>query len=158
MPQSALSRLIFRMRRRSSNDIFGLPHRAALTYLALSLAGLWLVIRTRSLGRAVLGLVPVFLAIGISALAVWALDITLSPLTTVSGPLVVASVAEFSVLIMGRHIEERQSGLGPLDAIHMAARRTGRAFFTSALTIIGGFAVLILSSLPLLRDFGKPRS
>ena len=84
----------------------------------------------------------------------WALDITLSPLTTVSGPLVVASVAEFSVLIMGRHIEERQDGLGPVDAIHMAARRTGRAFFTSALTIIGGFAVLILSSLPLLRDFG----
>ena len=55
---------------------------------------------------------------------------------------------------MGRHIEERQDGLGPVDAIHMAARRTGRAFFTSALTIIGGFAVLILSSLPLLRDFG----
>ncbi len=129
-------------------------NRAALTYLALSLAGLWLVLRTRSLGRAVLALVPVFLAIGISSLAVWALDITLSPLTTVSGPLVVASVAEFSVLIMGRHIEERQDGLGPVDAIHMAARRTGRAFFTSALTIIGGFAVLILSSLPLLRDFG----
>jgi uncharacterized protein len=72
----------------------------------------------------------------------------------VSGPLVVASVAEFSVLIMGRHIEERQDGLGPVDAIHTAARRTGRAFFTSALTIIGGFGVLILSSLPLLRDFG----
>jgi predicted RND superfamily exporter protein len=67
--------------------------------------------------------VPVFLAIGISSLHVWALDITLSPLTTVSGPLVVASVAEFSVLIMGRHIEERQDGLGPVDAIHMAARR-----------------------------------
>ncbi|HZI44270.1 MAG TPA: MMPL family transporter, partial [Ilumatobacter sp.] len=129
-------------------------NRAALTYLALSLAGLYLVLRTRSLGRAVLALVPVFLAIGISSLAVWALDITLSPLTTVSGPLVVASVAEFSVLIMGRHIEERQDGLGPVDAIHTAARRTGRAFFTSALTIIGGFAVLILSSLPLLRDFG----
>ena len=64
---------------------------------------------------------------------VWMLDITLSPLTTVSGPLVVASVAEFSVLIMGRHIEERQDGLGPDEAIHTAARRTGRAFFTSAL-------------------------
>jgi predicted RND superfamily exporter protein len=129
-------------------------NRAALTYLSLSLAGLYLVLRTRSLGRAVLALVPVFLAIGISSVVVWMLDITLSPLTTVSGPLVVASVAEFSVLIMGRHIEERQDGLSPVDAIHTAARRTGRAFFTSALTIIGGFGVLILSSLPLLRDFG----
>jgi uncharacterized protein len=129
-------------------------NRAALTYLALGLAGLYLVLRTRSLGRAVLALVPVFLAIGAGALIVWALDITLSPLTTVSGPLVVASVAEFSVLIMGRHIEERQGGLDPHTAVNRAARRTGRAFFTSALTIIGGFAVLITSSLPLLRDFG----
>ena len=129
-------------------------NRAALTYLALGLAGLYLVLRTRNLGRAVLALVPVFLAIGAGALIVWALDITLSPLTTVSGPLVVASVAEFSVLIMGRHIEERQTGLDPRRAVDMAARRTGRAFFTSALTIIGGFAVLISSSLPLLRDFG----
>jgi uncharacterized protein len=129
-------------------------NRAALTYLSLSLAGLYLVIRTRSLGRALLALVPVFLAIGVGALVVWALGITLSPLTTVSGPLVVASVAEFSVLIMGRHIEERQAGLEPRLAVDTAARRTGRAFFTSALTIIGGFAVLISSSLPLLRDFG----
>lgn len=129
-------------------------NRAALTYFALGLAGLWLVLRTRSLGRAVLALVPVFLAIGVGSLVVWALDITLSPLTTVSGPLVVASVAEFSVLIMGRHIEERQAGLAPRPAVHMASRRTGRAFFTSALTVIGGFAVLISSSLPLLRDFG----
>ncbi len=129
-------------------------NRAALTYLALALAGLFLILRTRSLGRTILALVPVFLAIGVSALVVWALDITLSPLTTVSGPLVVASVAEFSVLIMGRHIEERQKGLDPRPAVDTAARRTGRAFFTSALTIIGGFAVLISSSLPLLRDFG----
>jgi hypothetical protein len=36
----------------------------------------------------------------------------------------------------------------------MAASRTGRAFFTSAITTICGFAVLIGSALPLLRDFG----
>jgi hypothetical protein len=129
-------------------------NRAALTYLALSLAGLYLVIRTRSLTRTLLALVPVFLAIGVGSLVVGLLGITLSPLTTVSGPLVVASVAEFSVLIMSRHIEERQSGLDPLAAVDTAARRTGRAFFTSALTTIGGFAVLVSSSLPLLRDFG----
>ena len=34
------------------------------------------------------------------------------------------------------------------------AERTGRAFFTSALTTLGGFAVLMFSSLPLLSDFG----
>ena len=129
-------------------------NRAALTYLALSLAGLWLVIRHRSLGRALIALVPVFLAVGVSSVVVGLVGIELSPLTTVSGPLVIATCAEFSVLILGRFLEERQRGLGAKDACDRAAARTGRAFFTSAVTTIGGFAVLIASALPLLRDFG----
>ena len=88
-------------------------NRAALTYLALSLAGLFLVLRFRSVSRALLALVPVLLAVGISSLVVGLLGFTLSPLTTVSGPLVIASCAEFSVLILGRYLEERQRGLSP---------------------------------------------
>ncbi len=94
------------------------------------------------------------MAVGASSLFVGLLGFELSPLTTVSGPLVIATCAEFSVLIMGRYLEERQAGREPRDATDMAASRTGRAFFTSAMTTIGGFAVLVLSPLPLLRDFG----
>ena len=129
-------------------------NRANLTYLALALAGLFLVLRFRSLPRAVLALVPVLMAVGASSLFVGLLGFELSPLTTVSGPLVIATCAEFSVLILGRYLEERQAGREPRAATDMAASRTGRAFFTSAMTTIGGFAVLILSPLPLLRDFG----
>ncbi|TFH20584.1 MAG: hypothetical protein E4H05_01965, partial [Acidimicrobiales bacterium] len=129
-------------------------NRANLTYLALSLAGLFLVLRFRSLSRALLALVPVLLAVGVSSLVVGLLGFTLSPLTTVSGPLVIAACSEFSVLILGRYLEERQRGLTPQEATNMAAGRTGRAFFTSAVTTICGFAVLIGSALPLLRDFG----
>ncbi len=129
-------------------------NRANLTYLALAFAGLFLVLRLRSITRALLALVPVLLAVGVSSLITGLLGFTLSPLTTVSGPLVIASCAEFSVLILGRYLEERQRGLAPRIATDTAASRTGRAFFTSALTTIGGFAVLIGSSLPLLRDFG----
>jgi hydrophobe/amphiphile efflux-3 (HAE3) family protein len=129
-------------------------NRANLTYLALSMVGLFLVLRYRSLSRALLALVPVMLAVGVSSLVIGVFGFTLSPLTTVSGPLVIATSAEFSVLILGRYLEERQRGLEPRAASEMAASRTGRAFFTSALTTIGGFAVLIGSALPLLRDFG----
>ncbi|NNE74803.1 MAG: MMPL family transporter, partial [Acidimicrobiales bacterium] len=69
-------------------------------------------------------------------------------------PLVIATCTEFSVLILARYLEERQRGLVPQAATDMASSRTGRAFFTSAATTIGGFAVLIGSSMPLLRDFG----
>jgi hydrophobe/amphiphile efflux-3 (HAE3) family protein len=129
-------------------------NRANLTYLALVGAALFLVLRFRSLSRALLALVPVLMAVGASSLFVGLLGFELSPLTTVSGPLVIATCAEFSVLIMGRYLEERQAGQEPRAATDKAASRTGRAFFTSAMTTIGGFAVLVLSPLPLLRDFG----
>jgi hypothetical protein len=129
-------------------------NRAELTYFALALAALFLLIRFRSLSRTLLALVPVFLAVGASTMIIALIGIELSPLTTVSGPLVIATCTEFSVLIFGRYLEERQSGLAPRLASDTAAARTGRAFFTSAVTTIGGFAVLVLSPLPLLRDFG----
>jgi hypothetical protein len=129
-------------------------NRALLTYLALAAAALWLVLRHRSLARGLLALIPVVLAIGLSGVLVWLLDVTLSPLTTVSGPLIIATCTEFSVLILARYLEEREHSLEPKRAVDTAARRTGRAFFTSAVTVISGFAVLAISPLPLLRDFG----
>jgi uncharacterized membrane protein YdfJ with MMPL/SSD domain len=108
----------------------------------------------RDVVRGLLTMVPVLLAVGTSAVLVRLLGITLSPLTTVGGPLVVATCAEFSVLLVARYAEERARGLDPAESTRVAAERTGRAFFTSALTTLGGFAVLMFSSLPLLSDFG----
>ncbi|MEM7286625.1 MAG: MMPL family transporter [Actinomycetota bacterium] len=129
-------------------------NRAILTYLGLVIVAVWLTIRYNSIWRALLALVPVALAVGVSNLIVGVFGLTLSPLTTVGGPLVIATCTEFSVLILGRYVEERQKGLPAREATDRAAARTGRAFFTSAATTIGGFAVLIGSALPLLRDFG----
>jgi uncharacterized protein len=129
-------------------------NRAALTVVALAAVALWLVVRLWSVARALLAMVPVLIAVGISATAVALLGITISPMTTVSGPLVAATAGEFTVLILGRYLEERERGRPPDEATHVAARRTGRAFFVSALTTAAGFAVLILSALPLLSDFG----
>ena len=128
-------------------------NRTILTYLGLALVGLWLLIRFRSITRALLSLVPVGLAIGASSVIIAVLGLDLSPLTTVSGPLVIATCTEFSVLILSRFLEERRQFDARTASDHAAAR-TGRAFFTSAATTIGGFAVLVISPLPLLRDFG----
>jgi len=129
-------------------------NRAQLTIVALILVAAFLVLRYRDLVRGLLTMIPVCLAVGTSAVLVRSLGITLSPLTTVGGPLVVATCAEFAVLLIDRYAEERGRGLGPEEATNVAAARTGRAFFTSALTTLGGFAVLMFSSLPLLSDFG----
>jgi predicted RND superfamily exporter protein len=130
-------------------------NRTLLTYVSIGLAAGWLLLRLRGLGRMILAMVPVLLAVGASSVVVGLAGITLSPMTTLSGPLIVAACAEFSVLILMRYLEERRNGFEPQEATDRASARTGRAFVVSALTTIGGFAVLIFSALPLLSDFGK---
>jgi hydrophobe/amphiphile efflux-3 (HAE3) family protein len=129
-------------------------NRLMLTYLALGGVFAWLLLRFRRIVTAVVVMLPVVFAVGLAATAVKLSEITVSPLTTVSSPLVIAICGEFSLLILFRHLEERARGLEPSEAIDVAAARTGRAFFASSLTTVGGFAVLLFSPLPLLRDFG----
>ena len=125
-----------------------------LTWVAVGLVFLFLLIRLRSLTRSLLSMVPVLVASGIATIAIWALGISLSPMTAIGGPLVVATCTEFTSLILLRYIEERRRGLEPRAAIDVTAARTGRAFIVSAMTAVAGVAVISFSSLPLLRNFG----
>jgi hypothetical protein len=120
----------------------------------LLLVGAFVVLAHRDLTRGLVTMIPVLLAVGSSAVLVRLLGVTLSPLTTVTGPLVVATCAGFCILLVARYAEERDRGRDPAESTRVAAERTGRAFFTSALTTLGGFAVLTFSPLPLLADFG----
>jgi hypothetical protein len=129
-------------------------NRILLTYLAILFVGTYLAIRLRSAIRALLSLVPVTIAVGAASLVAYALDLKLSPMTAVGGPLVVAACTEFTSLILLRYLEERRRGLWPRQAVDVAASRTGRAFIVSGLTAISGVLVIATSSLPLLRDFG----
>ena len=125
-----------------------------LTWVAVGLVFLFLLIRLRSFTRSLLSMVPVLVASGVATLAIWALGIELSPMTAIGGPLVVATCTEFTSLILLRYIEERRRGLEPRAAIDVTAGRTGRAFIVSAMTAVAGVAVISFSSLPLLRNFG----
>ncbi len=130
-------------------------NRILLTYLAIAFVGAFLTIRMRSIIRALLSLVPVLIAVGAASLVAYALDLKLSPMTAVGGPLVIAACTEFTSLILLRFVEERGRGLEPREAIDVAAARTGRAFIVSALTAIAGVAVISFSSMPLLANFGR---
>jgi hypothetical protein len=129
-------------------------NRILLIYLSAGFVFLFLVVRLRSVVRALLSMVPVFIAVGAASLVAWVFGLRLSPMTAVGGPLVIAACTEFTSLILLRFIEERQRGLGPREAVEATAERTGRAFIVSALTAIAGVAVIAFSTLPLLRDFG----
>jgi len=128
--------------------------RHLLTLLGLAAVALALLAAYRSLRRAFVPLIPIVLATGWSSFAIWALGIELNPMSATLGALVIAIATEFSVLLASRYEEERGAGASVAVALRSAYSRTGRAVLASGITAIAGFAVLIVSGIPLLRDFG----
>jgi predicted RND superfamily exporter protein len=128
--------------------------RLLMIVLSLALVAAALLAALRDVRRMLVPLIPIALATGWSALLVLALRIPLNPMSATLGTLVIAITTEFSVLLSER--VWRQLGLGRTrgQAIGDAYRGTGIAVLTSALTAIAGFAVLVVSNITMLRDFG----
>jgi hydrophobe/amphiphile efflux-3 (HAE3) family protein len=129
--------------------------RRLLTLLAGLLAvGAVLLVVFRRADRALLPLVPIVLATGWSALIVFLLGVPLNPMSASLGTLVIAISTEFSVLLSERYRQERVAGLSLEEALRRTYRSTGAAVAASGITAIAGFGVLLVSNIPMLRDFG----
>jgi uncharacterized protein len=129
--------------------------RRMLTLLAgLAAVAIVLLAAFRDLGRALVPLVPIALASGWSALVLFALRVPLNPMSVTLGALVIAISTEFSVLLSERYREERRRGHEPREALARTYRSTGAAVLASGTTAIAGFAVLVVSDIRMLRDFG----
>lgn len=128
--------------------------RAELLLAGLLAVGLVLRLALRSTRRAVLPLVPIALATGWTGLVLFVTRIDLNPMSVTLGALVIAISTEFSVLLSERYRHERTSGYGPEAALRRAYGSTGAAVLASGVTAIAGFAVLVLSDIRMLRDFG----
>jgi hydrophobe/amphiphile efflux-3 (HAE3) family protein len=129
--------------------------RRVLTLLAgLGAVALVLLAAFRDLGRALVPLVPIALATGWSALVLFAVRIPLNPMSVTLGALVIAISTEFSVLLSERYREERGRGHEPRAALRRTYASTGAAVLASGATAIAGFAVLVVSDIRMLRDFG----
>ncbi len=130
-------------------------NRDLMVFAAMGAIVLGLFLIYRNPIKAVAPVLPIVLALGSSSVLLYFLGIELSPLTAVSGPLIIAMGSEFTLLLMARYFEERGQGAPPREAMDVATLRIGRAITTSGLTVMGGFAVLVFSNFPLLVDFGK---
>ena len=121
---------------------------AALVVMAATLA---LVFRTR------MRLLPLALALAAAAL-------TYGGLALVGGTLTMASIAVLPVLIglavdyaiqfQARWDEQRSRGRSPAEAAETAAAAGGPTIAAAALATAAGFVVLLLSPIPMVRDFG----
>jgi uncharacterized protein len=123
-----------------------LVHRGVRPLPRLSWADAW--------RRAWVPLVPIALATGWSALVLWLIRVPLNPLSAMLGALVIAISTEFAVLLAARFRSERAAGHASAEALRRTYRSTGAAVVASGTTAIAGFAVLALSDVRMLRDFG----
>lgn len=129
-------------------------NRDLMSFVAIGAIFVTLLALFRSPVRAVAPLLPVVLALGASAMILYVAGISYSPLTSISGPLIIAMATEFNILLMSRYFEERERGAEPREAMSRASRRIGRAITASGMTMLGGFAVLAFSDFSLLENFG----
>jgi hydrophobe/amphiphile efflux-3 (HAE3) family protein len=125
-----------------------------LTLAGLLAVAIALLAVYRSASRALVPLVPIVLATGWSALVIALTGIPLNPMSATLGALVIAIATEFSVILSARFREERSLGRSVGEALRLTYARTGVAVLASGTTAIAGFAVLSLSGIRMLRDFG----
>ncbi len=125
-----------------------------LTLAGLFAVGLVLLVAYRSPRRALVPLVPIVLASGWAALVIWVSGVPLNPMSAALGALTVAIATEFSVILSARFHEERREGRDIAAALRATYARTGSAVLASGVTATAGFAVLVVSDVRMLRDFG----
>jgi len=130
-------------------------NRDLMSFVAIATIFVALLAVFRNPVKAVTPLLPVVLALGASSMIFFVAGVSYSPLTSISGPLIIAMATEFNILLMTRYYEERERGLAPQAAMSTASLRIGRAIAASGMTVMGGFAVLALSNFPLLDNFGR---
>ena len=128
--------------------------RFATLLVGLLAVAIVLLAALREPRRALVPLVPIALATGWSALLLFALRIDLNPMSVTLGALVIAISTEFSVLLAERFRQERAAGRDEAGALRRTYASTGAAVLASGTTAIAGFAVLAVSDIRMLRDFG----
>ncbi len=125
-----------------------------MTYLGLFLVLAGLLVVYRDWIKALAAIIPMFIVTGWSGLVMTYMQIDYTPLTATMGALIIGIGCEYSVLMMERYFEEKSHVADPLQAIHRTIKSNGAALLASGSTVVGGFAALMISPFPIIKDFG----
>ena len=132
--------------------------RVWLTLLAVALILEVLLLAYRRPIPAFLAVLPTVVAAGVATALLFLMGMLFglrsSPITILLGGVVIAFATEFSVLWLARYRAERRAGVAPEMAAQAASAGVGPAIAASALALTAGFAILALSPVPTVRDFG----
>ncbi|UCH89440.1 MAG: MMPL family transporter, partial [Thermoplasmata archaeon] len=123
------------------------------TVLAIILAFILLVILYRSIGLGLISMVPVVLSTLWILGTMYFFGISLNVLTVMVTALTIGLGLDYAIYIVTRYQEERKKHSID-EAINVTIKGTGSALFISGVTTVCGFAVLMLSPIPIIAHFG----
>ena len=123
------------------------------TLLSVVLAAIVLTIIYRNLEMGLIATLPTILATIWILATMWQAGITLNVLTVMVTALTVGLGIDYAIHIVERYREER-AHKSERQALESTIKLTGSAILISGLTTGCGFAVLFLSPMPLVRNFG----
>ena len=124
------------------------------TAFSLAVSLIVLVILTRKIGPSLVVILPVGLAGTWVVGAMAVLDINWNVLTVMITALTIGLGIDYSIHVWRKFESNRQSGMGTWASMRDMYSTTGAALIMSAGTTICGFMVLLLSPVPVIKDFG----
>jgi len=124
------------------------------TAISLTVSLLVLASLTRKIGQSLLVILPVGLAGSWVVGSMAVLGINWNVLTIMITALTIGLGIDYSIHVWRRFESNRASGMAIWPAMRDMYANTGSALLMSAGTTICGFMVLLLSPIPVIRDFG----
>ncbi len=124
-----------------------------MTLVAYGLIVLLLFTTYRSITRAIVPLLAITTVIGVLNTTMFLAGMKQTLMSIALNSITLGLGIDFSIHMAERYAEERERH-PPEDAVKVAIEETGKAIVTSALTMAGGFGALMLSSFPMLWNFG----
>ena len=133
------------------NDI--VESKELITYTGFILVVLFLALVYRNI-NAITPIVPIAAVVGWNAVAMYLLNIDYNIMTACLGSMTIGVAAEYTILVMERYIEEKETTPNVIEALKNSVSKIGSAIMVSGFATFFGFSALILSTFHIISDFG----
>ncbi|HVP93780.1 MAG TPA: hydrophobe/amphiphile efflux-3 (HAE3) family transporter [Methanoregulaceae archaeon] len=127
--------------------------KETMTGLGFLLVFVFLILVYRK-PSAVSPIIPIIFVVGWNAVMLYILGITYNPLTATLGSMTIGVAAEYTILVMERYEEEKERLHDTVAAIQESVKKIGTAITVSGLATFFGFSALLLSTFPIISNFG----
>ncbi|WOF17232.1 RND family transporter [Methanoplanus sp. FWC-SCC4] len=124
-----------------------------MTNIGYILIFLFLALAYRKI-EAITPIVPIIYIVGWNAVAMILIGLHYNPISACLGSMTIGVASEYTILVMERYIEEKETANSRTDAIKTSVKKIGSAVTVSGLVTASGFSALMLSAFPIVSSFG----